>query len=120
MAYHMRRYLQRDGGAMRDNHDPGTLDLENGRLSIGYARVSTDDQDLRNQRHELHAADCSHNRGGRPGGHRRRGRTTMTNDHEPRVRELSRAEIEALRQEMRQSVEWAKNELARRTDTTDK
>ncbi|EAU7051247.1 recombinase family protein, partial [Salmonella enterica] len=32
---------------MRDKHDPGTLDLESGRLLIGYARVSTDDQDLR-------------------------------------------------------------------------
>lgn len=38
----------------------------------------------------------------------------MTNDREPRVRELSPAEIEALRQEMRESIEWAKTELAQR------
>ncbi|MGO1602824.1 MULTISPECIES: recombinase family protein [unclassified Halomonas] len=40
---------------MRDR----TLDLETGRLLIGYARVSTGDQDLRNQRDELNAAGCS-------------------------------------------------------------
>ncbi|CAD0362312.1 hypothetical protein [Xanthomonas hortorum] len=33
---------------------------------------------------------------------------------EPRVRELTPAEIEALRQEMRQAIEWAVTELARR------
>ncbi|ESL57032.1 hypothetical protein L458_05120 [Klebsiella pneumoniae BIDMC 22] len=38
----------------------------------------------------------------------------MMNDHEPRVRELTPAEIEALRQEMGQSIEWAQAELARR------
>lgn len=44
---------------MRDRNDPGTLDLESGRLLLGYARVSTDDQDLTNQRAELHEAGCT-------------------------------------------------------------
>lgn len=44
---------------MRDPHDPGTLDLITGRLLLDYARVSTDDQDLTNQRAELHAAGCT-------------------------------------------------------------
>ncbi|RQB13581.1 hypothetical protein IPC462_02360 [Pseudomonas aeruginosa] len=38
----------------------------------------------------------------------------MTDDREPPVRELSPAEIEVLRQEMRESIEWAKTELAHR------
>lgn len=41
---------------MRAPNEPGTLDLITGRLLLGYARVSTDDQDLTNQRAELHAA----------------------------------------------------------------
>jgi hypothetical protein len=31
---------------MRHEHDPGTLDLMTGGLWLGYARVSTDDQEL--------------------------------------------------------------------------
>jgi len=42
---------------MRDPNDPGTLDLMTGRLLLGYARVSTDDQDLSHQRAELHGAE---------------------------------------------------------------
>lgn len=38
----------------------------------------------------------------------------MKDDNEPRVRELSPAEIEMLRQEMRWSIKWAQAELARR------
>jgi len=44
---------------MRDPNDPGTLDLMTGRLLLGYARVSTDDQDLSHQRAELHRAGCT-------------------------------------------------------------
>ncbi len=43
---------------MRDLNDLGTLDLINSRLLLGYASVSTEDQDLTNQRAELHAAGC--------------------------------------------------------------
>jgi DNA invertase Pin-like site-specific DNA recombinase len=43
---------------MCDLNDLGTLDLINSRLLLGYASVSTEDQDLTNQRAELHAAGC--------------------------------------------------------------
>ena len=44
---------------MNHTTKPGTSDPLTGRLLLGYARVSTADQDLTNQRAELQAVGCS-------------------------------------------------------------
>ena len=44
---------------MRTPNDLGVIDLSTGRLLLGYARVSTDDQELTSQRNELQAVGCS-------------------------------------------------------------
>lgn len=43
---------------MRDDRDPGTLDLASGGLMLGYARVSTGSQSLAQQRTDLKAVGC--------------------------------------------------------------
>ncbi|CAI8691904.1 recombinase family protein [Burkholderia sp. IT-111MI5] len=43
---------------MRDPTDTATRDIETGAFLIGYARVSTRDQDLTNQEAQLRAAGC--------------------------------------------------------------
>jgi DNA invertase Pin-like site-specific DNA recombinase len=43
---------------MRDPADIATRDIETGAFLIGYARVSTRDQDLTNQQTQLRAAGC--------------------------------------------------------------
>jgi DNA invertase Pin-like site-specific DNA recombinase len=44
---------------MRDQTETETIEPIPNRLLLGYARVSTDDQDLTNQRAELHAVGCT-------------------------------------------------------------
>lgn len=44
---------------MSRRKDPGRPDLITGALMVGYARVSTGDQDLSQQRDELQASGCS-------------------------------------------------------------
>ena len=44
---------------MRDPNDAVTLDQVTSNLLLGYARVSSGEEDLTSQRAELHAADCT-------------------------------------------------------------
>ena len=46
---------------MRSSDDPGTLDILTGGLLMGYARVSTDAQDLLNQKEMLATAGSASN-----------------------------------------------------------
>lgn len=91
-----------DGRACRLKSCPGQADMGRG-------------QQGRSGTHGSLPRGCLE-RSRRPGCRRPRSSTTMTNNHEPRVRELPPAEIEALRQEMTESIKWAKTELARRRD----
>jgi DNA invertase Pin-like site-specific DNA recombinase len=50
--------MVRSNKPMRDPTDNATCDIETGAFLVGYARVSTRDQDLTNQEVQLRAAGC--------------------------------------------------------------